>query len=126
MKQFGLGVGILHNVVQLSVVISEDSGRAVIVSRELANLGHSLHEGLCELVQTALDQGLDDLEEFLHDHSNTLVTEELAYSAEVMRTDESRVLAVLSAVCQVELLAAPQIVMGHLRGLVSVNGLHEL
>lgn len=114
---------------------------SVVISREFAKLWHGLHQRFCELQQIALDQTLGNLEQLFHHNCNALITQQLASHAEVLWTHESYFQvkfngnrnsklslnttesAVDCAVGKTELLAAPQVIVAHLRRLVSVHWL---
>lgn len=124
-EQLRPGVRILDDVVELGLVVAQNSRGSVVVAGHLALLGHGLHEGLGELEDVALHQGLYDLEELFHDDCNALVAQKIGDSLEVRGAHEPRVLSVDGRVGNVEGFAAPQVVVGHLGRLVSVHRLTE-
>ena len=68
--------------------------RSVVVSGELALLGHGLHERLGEVEDVALHEALHDLEQLLHDDGDALVAQQLRHAPEVSHADEARELRV--------------------------------
>ena len=63
---------------------------SVVVSGELALLGHGLHEGLGEVEYVALHQALHDLQQLLHHDGDALVAQQLGHAPEVGHPHEAR------------------------------------
>ena len=91
-EQLGPGVGVLHDVQQLVLIVLQDSRGAVVVSWQLAIFWHRLHEGPGELEDVPLYQTLHHLQQLLHDNSNTLITQEFGHAVEVDRPNKVAVL----------------------------------
>ena len=89
MEEIRAGVRILDNVLERGLVVSQDSGRTVVVAGKLALLWHSLHQGLGEVKDITLDETLDDLEKFLDDDGDALVAKELGHAPKVGHANET-------------------------------------
>lgn len=48
--------------------------RTVVISWQLAQFGHCIHEYLGELQEVALNKASDNFQKLLHDNSNALIT----------------------------------------------------
>jgi len=124
-EQLGSSIRVLDNIKQFVLIVLEDTGGSVVIPRKLTVLRHSFHQRLGELKNVSLDQRLDHLEQFFNDHSNALVAEQFCHAGEVRRANKVVELRVDGVVGNVEGLASPQVVVGHLRSLVPLDGLRE-
>ena len=79
-----------HETTDTSLLQLTLTRRSVVVSGELALLGHGLHERLGEVEYVALHEALDDLEQLLHDDGDALVAQQLRHAPEVSHADEAR------------------------------------
>ena len=59
-------------------VITKNSRRSVIVSRQFANLRHDLQKSLYVIFDCAVNQVFGNLEELFHDDSDALIAQQLA------------------------------------------------
>ena len=83
-----------HETTDTSLLKLTLTRRSVVVSGELALLGHGLHERLGEVEYVALHEALHDLEQLLHDDGDALVAQQLRHAPEVSHANEARELRV--------------------------------
>ena len=93
--------------------------------RQTTDFRHHLYERLHVLQDGALEQALDDFQQFLHDHSDALVAQQSADGLEVRGPHKVPVGAIDVAVGNVERLGSIEVIRLDIGGLIPLWFLGE-